>query len=317
MHPKTLPSHETKIYLNSAIFKDNEEFDYVRSYYHNKAMGFPIYMHRHNFYEINIIYKGSGYHYIKGQCYEAKEGSVFIIPPDIIHGYYTENEDTFIILHILIHPLFMERYKKELNSMRGFSILFEIEPKLREKNKNEFFLTLLPSQINDIQFLIDKLVCDNESFNETEKIDRIGALLSIISYLTDSLVKKNQMIMDNAIKANVLDSTFIIKTMDYINSNYYEKITIDKLASMANMSRASYIRHFEALNGKTLNQYLTKIRIKNASDLLLNTNLTITEISMRCGFFDSSHFSKIFKKYKGKLPLQYRDENKDALKINN
>ena len=72
-----------------------------------------------------------------------------------------------------------------------------------------------------LYLLIDKLVCDNESFNETEKIDRIGALLSIISYLTDSLVKKNQMIMDNAIKANVLDSTFIIKTMDYINSNYY------------------------------------------------------------------------------------------------
>ena len=93
--------------------------------------------------------------------------------------------------------------------------------------------------------------------------------------------------------------------------------TIDKLESMANMSRASYIRHFEALNGKTLNQYLTKIRIKNASDLLLNTNLTITEISMRCGFFDSSHFSKIFKKYKGKLPLQYREENKKTLKINN
>lgn len=310
MHPKTLPSHETKIYLNSAIFQDNEEFDYVRSYYHDKTMSFPIYMHRHNFYEINIIYKGFGYHYIKGQCYEAKEGSVFIIPPDIIHGYYTEDEDTFIILHILIHPLFMERYKKELNSMRGFAILFEIEPKLREKNKNEFFLTLSSSQISSIQFLIDKLICDKNTFSETDKISRIGALLSIISYLTDSLVKKNQMIMDKAIKANVLDSTFIIKTMDYINSNYYEKITIDKLALMANMSRASYIRHFENLNGKTLNQYLTKVRIKAACDLLINTNLTITEISMRCGFFDASHFSKIFKKINGKLPLQYREDNK-------
>ena len=60
MHPKTLPSHETKIYLNSAIFKDNEEFDYVRSYYHNKTMGFPIYMHRHNFYEINTHYEEAG-----------------------------------------------------------------------------------------------------------------------------------------------------------------------------------------------------------------------------------------------------------------
>lgn len=309
MHPEKLPLHETQIYLNTDIFKDNEMFDYVRSYYHDKTMSFPIFMHRHNFYEINIIYKGFGYHYIKGQCYEAKEGSVFIIPPDIIHGYYTEDEDSFVILHILIHPLFMERYKKELNSMRGFSILFEIEPKLREKRNNEFFLTLSSKQIVDIQFLIDKLINSKSEFSETEKVDRIGTLLSIISYLTDCLVKKNQMIMDNAIKANVLDSTFIIKTMDYINSNYYEKITIDKLALMANMSRASYIRHFEALNGKTLNQYLTKVRVKAACELLENTTFTITEISNRCGFFDSSHFSKIFKKIKGVLPLQYRMEN--------
>ncbi len=310
MHPKTLPSHETKVYLNTTMFQDNEEFDYVRSYYHDSTRAFPIYMHRHNFYEINIISRGSGYHYIKGQCYEAKVGSVFIIPPDIIHGYYTDDEQNFAILHILIHPLFMERYKKELNSMRGFSILFEIEPKLREKNKNEFFLTLSELQRNEIQPLIDRIVCDKNYFSETEKINRIGLLLSIISYLTDCLVKQNQMIMENAIKANILDSTFIIKTMDYLNSNYYEKITIDKLAAMANMSRASYIRHFETLNGKTMNQYLTKIRVKAACDLLINTDLTITEISIRCGFFDSSHFSKIFKKYKNKLPLQFREEER-------
>lgn len=313
MHPKTLPNHETEIYLNTIMFQDNDEFDYIRSYYHDSKRAFPIYMHRHNFYEINIIYKGFGYHYIKDQCYEAKEGCVFIIPPDIIHGYYTEKEDEFVIFHILIHPLFMERYKKELNSMRGFSILFEIEPKLREKNKNEFFLTLSEAQMKDLQPLFDKLVGIDDPFyhfSETEKIDRIGALLSTISHLTNYLVTKNQMIMENAKKANVIDSTFIIKTMDYLNSNYAEKITIDKLADMANMSRASYIRHFEALNGKTLNQYLTKIRIKAACNLLKSTNLSITEISLQCGFFDSSHFSKIFKKMKNVSPLQYRENER-------
>ena len=108
MHPKTLPSHETKIYLNTLMFQENEEFDYVRCYYHDFTRSFPIYMHQHNFYEINIVSRGTGYHYIKEQCYDAKEGSVFVIPPDVTHGYYTEDEKNFAILHILIHPLFFD-----------------------------------------------------------------------------------------------------------------------------------------------------------------------------------------------------------------
>lgn len=313
MHPQKLPDHETQIYLNNSMFQENEDFDYVRAYYHDKVLVFPINMHKHNFYEINIIYQGTGYHYIKEQCFEAKEGSVFIIPPNVKHGYYTDNEENFIIFHILIHPLFMEKYKRELNSMPGFSILFEIEPKLRSKNSNEFFLTLYKNQIDYLKPLFNKLVSSKifDSFNEIERIERIGCLLSIISILTKYLTEKNQLIMEKALETNTIDSTFIIKTMEYINNNYSEKITIDKLAKMANMSRTTYIRHFEKLNDKSVNKYLTKIRIKAACDMLKSTNLSITEISNRCGFFDSSHFSKAFKSMKKILPLAYREKERN------
>lgn len=315
MHPSMLPKHKMPLYLDSYFFSNDAEFDYIRAYYHDKELGFPINMHKHNFYEINIIYKGFGYHYIDNQCIEAKEKSVFIIPPNVYHGYYTEDEDNFVVLHVIIHSSFFIKYHDELNNLAGFPFLFEIEPNLRRINQEQFFITLNRKQSDALKPYFSKIVKDHltNDFSTSERLERIGVVLSLIGHLSDYFIQSHASLIESKEKTKEVGSAFIIETLNYINANYTEKITIEELSKIALMSRASYIRHFEAINGISVNQYITKKRIKEACIMLVKTDDSVTEIAQKCGFYDSSHFSKIFYKIKKRTPKEYREEKRRAI----
>lgn len=119
MHPTTLPDsgnthdpYDIGFYTNQFIFKDYPKYFICNAYFHDDAQLFPILMHNHSFYEINIVTSGSGWHYIENQCIKAKLGSVFVIPPNVRHGYYTEDPHSFKIFHILLSSYFMENTRK-------------------------------------------------------------------------------------------------------------------------------------------------------------------------------------------------------------
>ena len=183
--------------------------------------------------------------------------------------------------------------------------LFEIEPNLRKEVSKQFFLSLTVDEMNELEPIFLSLVSTNNDI-PNNKVIRISYALYLISKLSAFIGKSHEKIMSDVKNNRNALSTFIIKTMDYMNENYMEKITIDDLSKMANMSRATYLRHFESLNKKTPNEYLTEIRIREACKLLKETNYSIYLISEKCGFFDPSHFSKTFKKYKNVKPLTYR-----------
>lgn len=90
--------------------------------------------------------------------------------------------------------------------------------------------------------------------------------------------------------------------LEYIENNYTEKITIDQLCSMVNISRFHFCRVFKSITGKSLVEYLNQLRISYAETLLKNEDVNITEAAMASGFNDTNYFSRIFKKYKHKAP---------------
>ena len=93
MHPTTLPDsgnthdlYDIGFFTNQFIFKDYPKYFICNAYFHDDAQIFPILMHNHSFYEINIVTSGSGWHYIENQCMKAKLGSGFVIPQNVRHG---------------------------------------------------------------------------------------------------------------------------------------------------------------------------------------------------------------------------------------
>ena len=91
-----------------------------------------------------------------------------------------------------------------------------------------------------------------------------------------------------------------------INANLDKEISIEELADKVNLNRTSLQKVFKEMYGLTVNDYRTKARLQLAKNLLVSTDLSITEIAGRSGYANSSKFSQVFKKNEGMLPKDWR-----------
>lgn len=102
----------------------------------------------------------------------------------------------------------------------------------------------------------------------------------------------------------------IIQVTQYIKENYADDLYLDKLADHFNTSDKYLSRLFKESIGMGFHEYLASIRISKAKSLLLETDLSVTKIGEMVGFTTHSTFFRIFKKYEGINPTQYRDNHK-------
>jgi len=93
---------------------------------------------------------------------------------------------------------------------------------------------------------------------------------------------------------------------DYIQSHYTEDVSAEKLASMAGMPESSFRTRFSQVFGISPGRYITAIRLNAARKLLEDTEMPLSEIAVETGFWDQSHFTKMFKLERGVTPGEYR-----------
>ncbi len=97
--------------------------------------------------------------------------------------------------------------------------------------------------------------------------------------------------------------------LSFIHENFHREITIDEIAKSANISKSECFRCFKNMIDKKPIAYLNEYRLKQAVNLLLSTDMQITEICFACGFNHISYFGKIFRKYYGITPKEFRNTN--------
>ncbi|MFC4597570.1 response regulator [Cohnella hongkongensis] len=93
---------------------------------------------------------------------------------------------------------------------------------------------------------------------------------------------------------------------DYIQRYYHEDVSLQQIAERFYLSREYISRKFKQDIGENLFDYLMKVRLDKACSLLRETDLNVQEISRMVGIDNEKHFSKVFKKYSGLSPSQYR-----------
>ncbi|MFC5630998.1 MULTISPECIES: helix-turn-helix transcriptional regulator [Streptococcus] len=104
-------------------------------------------------------------------------------------------------------------------------------------------------------------------------------------------------------------SPIIQNALLYIDQHYQSNIKLNQLAEHCHISKNYLSSLFHKEVNMSLSDYLQKYRIEKACELLSNKNLSILEISERCGFQSSDYFSKVFKELKQMTPSQYRKTN--------
>lgn len=97
---------------------------------------------------------------------------------------------------------------------------------------------------------------------------------------------------------------------DYIDQHYAEEVRMDVLSDMVNMTPNALSRFFKQRTNRTISNYINDVRIGQATLLLVDSAMTIAEISYRCGFNTISNFNRTFKSVKGITPTDFRSSYK-------
>ena len=277
MYPKVLKEYKQFYFYEKYEFFGGED-KLVDIYLHKN---YDIGMHCHDFYEINIVLSGKGCHYIGSKAIPVSGGEVFVIPPDVSHGYYRDGE--LDVYHILLKNNFMEKYKNDLNKIPFFSTLFEIEPYLRQVYNTFIHLKLTKNDLYDLSGQIDKMIILSSNKYEICKTIFVLGLLNTFCILMERQSE------DNAAKSEDKD---ILAVLQYIQAHYNEKISIDDLMHISNMSRPTFHRHFKKVTQMTPMEYIISTRVAAARNQLAGMGKSRTEIAHNLGFYDTSHMNK-------------------------
>jgi len=96
----------------------------------------------------------------------------------------------------------------------------------------------------------------------------------------------------------------------HIQQNFSEKIKLQEIAAATNVSERECLRCFKNTIGISPIQYLLRYRVSVASQLLAESDFTMTEISDKAGFDNPSHFARTFKSFMARSPSEYRKEQR-------
>ena len=204
-------------------------------------------------------------------------------------------EEMFEKLELLINSRKWNLILEEMNQIFDYARKSEPEPAGMKRLFLNSLLNLYWSCLEEADrrsFPIDKII---EVTNCTD-IDQLENMVLIqAKEIIRLLIGKQKKYSDS-----------VFKIMQYMEARYAEPVTLDELANHVHMNR-SYISHlFKKETGRNINAYLLEFRMEKAKILLESSNHNIQDICCQIGIPDSAYFSKVFKKYTGFTPIEFR-----------
>ena len=134
------------------------------------------------------------------------------------------------------------------------------------------------------------------------------SLVTFNSERIKSVARVAEMLSKFILLENMLNTDYndVQRAVEYISNNLSSPLSVELIAKNGCLSKNALYRGFKREFGLTVSKYITEKRIKKAEDLLLNTELTVEDISAKVGFSSSAYFAAIFKSKTDISPLKYR-----------
>lgn len=143
---------------------------------------------------------------------------------------------------------------------------------------------------------------------------RLLAILNILNELATTtefqILNADQLSVETQTKENDRINTIF----NYVKENYNEPIALEEMADLTHMTVPSFCRYFKKVTHKTFVQFVNEYRLVHASNLLSESDRSITEICFESGFNNFSHFNKSFKAFTGMSPSEYRNQLKTVMR---
>jgi len=262
-----------------------------------KEWGYP--RHKHHFFELTFVLKGSGKHVLNESVIDYKEGDLFFLTPKDEHEFIIGEPTKFGVVKFT-EQMFLEK----ATFSKSTYLRKNLEAVIFHRNivaKSVISCETDKEQLFRLYHLIKSELHSPLTYSRNVLSELFGALLIILSRNLKSTLKNS---------GHVYDKNKVDLILTYIRQNVQNKelIKVDVIAENFHLS-PNYVGIFvKKHTGISLQRYIMETKIKIAENLLKQSSLSIGEIAEKTGFTDSSHFNKTFKKYTGKNPSEYQGD---------
>lgn len=259
-------------------------------------------VHKHNHLQIWYLLKGKFRHIINGKSYTHSAGELLFLPPYIPHQLDTRDSTDLEWIYINLGDDFLKAFPEGPTKHTLFDLIC-LRPIMYNALSATPFLSFSDKTTKRIEELLFELL--NECENQSElsplfmRTITVRLLALVTKEYTDSFGYKERSNYSHY-RVSLQDA------LDYINNNYTKQITLEETCKIALMSRSSFSYIFQQLTGKTLVEYIHHLRIRHAKKLIIETDMSVMDICMDCGFRDVTFFGRIFKKIVGCSPRQFK-----------
>jgi AraC-like DNA-binding protein/ligand-binding sensor protein len=134
------------------------------------------------------------------------------------------------------------------------------------------------------------------------EIDNLETIDGMVDWLNDLISRFSEHIFNSDNHSDIIHNA-----ISFMKDHYWRDVTLNELSRFSYMSPSYLSKVFKSETGYTVNAYLSKIRIDESKKLMADKSLTLLTISGMVGFEDQSYFAKVFKKFEGVSPMQYRN----------
>ncbi|MFZ4861097.1 AraC family transcriptional regulator [Sphingobacterium sp. Mn56C] len=255
----------------------------------------PAY-HAHPELELVFIRKGHGKRIIGNTVEPFEAGDMVFIGSNVPHlwlsdpAYYTGNGgmENQAIVSYFNAELFMDMFKsiKEFDSIRMM---------IKQSSKG----IKIFGQTRDL--IAEKL----QDLATAEGFKKIEGLLQVMHLISES-DEKVFIDAENRSSYEDADSDRLVLVLKYIKERLSEQISLPQVSEVACMTQQSFCRFFKKRMKKSFTKYLNEQRVELAKERLKNSNDSIGNVALSCGFNSSTHFCFVFKEITGDSPRQFR-----------
>jgi AraC-like DNA-binding protein len=260
---------------------------------------FDVNWHFHSEYQLFTVLKGRGTRFIGDHMQAFKEGDMVFTGPNLPHLWRSDNSYFDSKNGLETHGIVIYFPDDFLgNSVFAMDEFAEIAQVLQKSDRG---IEITGKTNQAIRLMMQELIAMKGG-------QSIIQLLQILNRMVDS-ADCQPITQAGYINLNKESETDRMgQVYEFVMKNFKEKITLEEVSEIANLSVSAFSRYFKTRVNKSFSDFLSEVRISHACKLLHEEEMNISEISFECGFFTLSNFNKQFKERTGKTPLAYKKD---------
>ena len=244
----------------------------------------PLHAHDH-FAEIILVLGGVGTVAFQGGKTTTKIGDLWIYNQGVLHSESCDGLAPLKLINISLKGILLDGLPENCLLAQG------VNPVM---NTEEYFPLLIA---------LANFLRDHFKSKSSDHIELCRQAISFFLSLCSEIIKRNQTV--ESVGLPVFQTALDI--VEYIDRNYNKNIHLADLESEFHFSQFYLARKFKEETGFTINEYITNRKIGEAGNLLIYTDLSVSEVSRRLGYDSLSHFSAAFKKQMGISPGKMKE----------